>query len=111
MFDRYSDIHEGMDVYDRDGDKVGTIKHVFSSPISGTTSDYTTPSTTGTMGGTMPSRGIFQVDTGFLGLGKDYFVPFSAITGSTGDRVTLDVDKDNLDQTGWDRRPDWLPRS
>jgi len=112
MFDRFSDIHEGMDVYDRDGDKVGTIKHVFSSPMSGTTSGYTTPSGTtseGLLGGTMP-RGVFQVDTGFLGLGKDYYVPFSAVTDAMSDRVTLDVDKDALNQTGWDHRPDWLAR-
>jgi len=107
MFDRYSDIHDGMDVYDRDGDKIGTIRHVFSSPTSGTTTSFSPTNTSGMLGGTMP-RGVFQVDTGFLGLGKDYYIPFNSVTGATGDRVMLDVDKDNLDQTGWDRRPDWL---
>jgi hypothetical protein len=109
MFDRFGEIHDGMDVYDRDGDKIGTIKHVYTGPAA--SGGYTSTGTvTGTMGGTMP-LGVFQVDTGFLGLGKDYFVPFSAVTGVSGDRVTLDVDKDFLNQSGWDQRPAWVAGS
>jgi hypothetical protein len=48
------------------------------------------------------------VDTGFLGLGKDLYIPASAISDVTADRIYLNVDKDRLDDLGWDRRPEWL---
>lgn len=110
MFDRFNEIHDGMDVCDRDGDKIGSVKHVYTSPASGTMA------TAGTMSGTMPAGGaamggVFQVDTGFLGLGTDYYIPFSAVTGIANNCARLDVDKDNLNQTGWDHKPAWLQNS
>ena len=37
-----------------------------------------------------------------------WIVPASAIADVSGERVTLSVDKDRVDDKGWDHRPDWL---
>ena len=95
----FRDITKGMDVYDHDGDKVGTIGEIYQPAAVGSTA-----STTARPAGEF----YLKVDTGFLGLGKDLFIPSSAISAVTGDRVTLTVDKDLLDDMGWDHRPDWL---
>jgi len=75
----YERIHEGMDVCDVDGDKIGkageTIGH------------------------------FFNVDAGFLG-SKEYYVPFNAVTEVVDNAVYLNIDKDDLETMGWDRRPD-----
>ena len=36
-------------------------------------------------------------------------LPTSAVSDVSGERVTLTVDKDRLDEMGWDRRPEWAP--
>jgi hypothetical protein len=51
---------------------------------------------------------ILKVETGFLGLGTDYYVPASALRDVTTERVVLGIDKDEMDTTGWDRRPSWI---
>ena len=95
----FSRITEGMDVYDPDGDKVGTVDEVYQPAAVGSTAAAAARPV---------GLAYLKVDTGFLGLGKDLFIPASAITEVTGDRVILNVDKDRLDDRGWDRRPDWL---
>jgi hypothetical protein len=106
MQDRFfTAIREGMEVYDRDDDKVGKVGKLYR-PASAVASTGTAPGSY-----TEPSKGgepYFKVDAGFLGLGKDLYIPASAIAGVNGDRVTLNVDKDVLDDRGWDRRPDWI---
>jgi uncharacterized protein (TIGR02271 family) len=74
----YTQIHEGMDVCDRDGDKIGKAGETLGQ--------------------------YFNVDAGFLGM-KEYYVPFQAVTEVRGDAVYLSVDKDDLETMGWDRRP------
>ena len=99
MQDRSAAIREGMDVYDVDDDKVGTVGKVYQpTATSSTASGYAEPT----------GRAYLKVDTGLFGLGKDLFIPASAIRDVTADRVILNVDKDALDDTGWDRRPDWI---
>jgi hypothetical protein len=49
-----------------------------------------------------------KLDTGFLGLGKDLYVPGSAVTSVHDDRVSLDVDKDTIDTFGWDEKPSFI---
>ena len=95
----FTRITKGMNVYDYDGDKVGTVGEIYQPTAVGSTA-ATTARPTG--------QACLKVDTGFLGLGKDLFVPASGISDVTGDRVILTVDKDRLDEMGWDRRPDWL---
>jgi hypothetical protein len=95
----FSRITKGMDVYDMDGDKVGTVGEIYQ-PAEVTSTTAATARPTGRM--------CLKVDTGFLGLGKDLFIPADAVSNVTTDQVTLNVDKDRLDDMGWDRRPDWL---
>jgi uncharacterized protein (TIGR02271 family) len=76
----YEQVHEGMDVLDIDGDRIGKAGEVLGD------GQY------------------FNVDAGFLGT-KEYYVPFSAVRDVSGDAVYLNVDKDDLDAQGWDQRP------
>jgi hypothetical protein len=102
MQNEYADfgqITEGMDVYDVDGDKVGSVGKVYQP---------TEVTATGTTAGEPAGTPYLKVDTGFLGLGKDLYIPASAISEVTADRVVLTADKDRLDEMGWDERPTWL---
>jgi hypothetical protein len=101
----FAGLAEGMDVYDIDGDKVGTVGQLYR-PGGAVASTGTAPETFKAATGAEP---YFKVDTGFLGLGKDLFIPASAITDVTGNRVTLNVDKDKVDDMGWKERPTWIP--
>src|SRR5687768_1020522 len=72
--DRFAPIREGMTVEDADGDKVGTVGKIYQ-PASVTSTASST---------TEPAGELFlKVDTGFLGLGKDQFIPASAIRDVT----------------------------
>lgn len=72
-------VHEGMEVLDSNGDKIGMAGE--------TLGDY------------------FNVDAGFLGT-KEYYVPFNAITEIRDKAIWLNCGKHELDNMGWDRRPD-----
>ena len=72
-------VHEGMDVLDRNGDKIGKAGETLGQ--------------------------YFNVDAGFLGT-KEYYVPFDAITEVRENAIWLNVDKHDIDSMGWDRRPD-----
>ncbi len=76
------EVRQGMDVYDVDGDKVGSVEEVAES-----------------------GAGYMKVSTGFLGLGKDWYVPFSAVREVRSDAVYLSADKDDADRLGWDAPP------
>ena len=105
--DRYfTELQEGMEVYDVKGDKIGTVGRVYrpagvAASTGSAPGTYAEPSS--------GAEGCFKVDTGFLGLGKDLFIPASAIADVSGRRVTINADKDRLDDRGWDRRPSWVP--
>jgi uncharacterized protein (TIGR02271 family) len=76
----YEQIHEGMEVLDTDGQKIGMAGETLGS--------------------------YFNVDAGFLGT-KEYYVPFSAVTDVVDDkRIFLNVRKDQVDTMGWDQRPE-----
>lgn len=100
MFD-YSRIREDMDVFDIDGDKIGTVGQVHVP--AGVPGPAGTPGAPGSTPG-----GVMQVDPGFLGLGKELYIPFSVVGEVRRDGVHLEVDRDNLDRMGWDQRPVWL---
>ena len=107
MFNRFDEIHQGMDVCDLNGDKIGSIKHIYNAPAMRSTTGYgTAPLPTGST-----TNGVFEVDTGFLGLGTNYYVPFSAISDITNDCARLNVSKDSLDSMNWDQKPSWLQNS
>src|SRR5438552_7792322 len=70
-------LEPGMDVCDLDGNKFGTIERAFRHDMaSGATPESSTI-------GTMTREDILQVKTGLLGLGKHYYIPFSAIQDVT----------------------------
>ena len=99
-------LAEGMDVYDLKGNKVGTVGKIYR-PAEARASSTAAPGTFAA-----PPSGADQylkVDTGFLGLGKDLYIPTSAVSDVSGERVTLTVDKDRLGEMGWDRRTEWAP--
>ena len=75
----YEQVHEGMEVLDRNGEKIGMAGETLGQ--------------------------FFNVDAGFLGT-KEYYVPFDAVTEVRDDAVYLNVDKDEIDRLGWDRHPD-----
>ena len=75
-------IREGMDVYDVDGDKIGSVDEV--------------------AGG---GAGYMKVSTGPLGLGKDWYIPFNAVREVRSDGIYLGADKDDADRLGWNARP------
>lgn len=72
-------IQQGYDVLDTDGSKLGTVGDVYDT--------------------------YFRIDTGFLGLGKDYYIPFDSITRVSRNQVVLNFGKNRLDRMGFDRRP------
>jgi uncharacterized protein (TIGR02271 family) len=74
----YQQVHEGMDVLDRNGDKIGKAGETLGQ--------------------------YFNVDAGFLGT-KEYYVPFDAITEVRENAIWLNCDKGDLDNMGWDQRP------
>lgn len=100
MQDRFSaSISKGMTVEDADGDKIGTIGAIFQpAQVTSTASTTATPA----------GEAFMKVDTGFLGLGRDLYIPAGAIRDVTEDRVILTVDKDRVDAMGWDQKPPWI---
>ena len=100
MQDRFfGNIRKGMDVVDVDGDKIGTVDEIFQPAVV---------SSTAATSGAATGEPILKVETGFLGLGTDYYIPSSAVRDVTTERAVLGIDKDELDATGWDTRPRWL---
>jgi len=73
-------IREGMDLYDVDGDKIGSV-------------------------GEVASGRYLRASTGFLGLGRELYIPFSAIADVRSDGIHLSVDKDDIGRQDWDMRP------
>jgi len=95
----FGNIHEGMEVVDVDGDKVGKVDKIFQPATVSSTASST---------GEVAGQPILKIETGILGLGKDYFIPANAVRDVTTERVVLSVDKDDLDNMGWDTRPPWI---
>jgi uncharacterized protein (TIGR02271 family) len=63
-------VHEGMDVYDADDQKLGKVSE--------------------------QADGYLRVPTGFLGLGTEHHIPLSAIRDVKGQEIYLSVPKDRL---------------
>jgi len=95
-------LEPGMDVCDVDGNKFGTIERAYRQEMAPTGAAETSAV------GTMTREDILQVKTGLLGLGKHYYVPFSAIQDVTSGCVFVSESKDHIDEMGWDVRPDYL---
>src|ERR671939_625120 len=72
-------VHDGMDVFDTDDQKVGTVAET--------------------------AEGYLRVPTGFLGLGKEHYIPLSAIRSVDGEAIHLSVAKDRLDEFEYAQAP------
>jgi hypothetical protein len=98
-------IEPGMDVCDMNGEKIGTIQHVYRHELSrvGGTSDTSETAT-------LPHEDVLEVKTGLMGLGKHYYVPFGAIQDVTTGCVFVKEPKERLADTGWDVKPDHLDK-
>ena len=81
-------VMPGLEVFDSEGSKVGTVTHLHE----------TVGSTERTVDGT------FEVKTGLFGLGKHYFVPFRAIAEVTTGGVFLKRSRADFDALGWGDR-------
>jgi PRC-barrel domain len=82
-------IESGMEVYDRDGHKLGTVAHVHELDAPG-------------------PRGYLEVATGLLsrlGLGRRLFVPLEAIRDVTEGGVFLTAGRAEADRADWHTRP------
>ena len=98
-------LEPGMDVCDVDGNKFGSINRVYRHELAsvgagdgGASAGADTPS----------HEDILDVKTGFFGLGKHLYVPFSAIQDVTSGCAFINQPKDRVDQAGWDVKPDYL---
>ena len=76
---RFSEIHEGMVIYDVAGDKIGNADELGDNYVG--------------------------VHTGFLGLGKHFYIPISAIREMRSDELHLNIAKDELSSAGFDQPP------
>jgi len=83
-------VSDGMDVFDSNDDKIGTVHEVYDAAGAEQSSS----------GG-----GYLRVPTGFLGLGAEHHIPFSAIRDVRDGRIHLSVVKDALDEMGYDAAP------
>jgi hypothetical protein len=88
-------IESGMEVYDRDNHKLGTVAHLHELAAPGG-------------GGPPGARGYLEVATGLLsrlGLGRHLFVPLEAIRDVTEGGVFLSAGRDEADRADWHTRP------
>src|SRR5919202_4885094 len=83
-------VSEGMDVYDVNDDKIGTVDEVYDAVATDNSSS----------GG-----GYLRVPTGFLGLGREHHIPFSAIGQVRDQRIHLSIARDRLDELEYDQAP------
>ena len=88
-----SRIVPGMDVCDTNGEKIGTVNHVYQHAMVGG-------------GANDPAHeDFFSIKTGLFGLGKHLYVPFNAIQEMTDGCVFIAKPKDALEGLGWDVKP------
>lgn len=100
---QWTAVREGMDVTDINGDKVGSVGEIFSR--AGVASSTTTTS----MDTSVSASGNYlKVDTGFLGLGKDLYIPAEYVSDVVDNKVRLNTSKDAIDSFGWDEKPAFL---
>jgi hypothetical protein len=93
-------IRTGIRVDDRTGDRIGTTGKVYAAVVAGAGACY------GSWAREPPSIECWlRVDTGFLGLGQELYVPGGAVASVDDERVRLKVERDDLESFGWDRRP------
>lgn len=97
MATKYDELREGMDVYDVSNEKVGTVEEIFDAADRGASA---------ASGG-----GYLRVPTGFLGLGREHHIPFSAIRDVREGSIHLSTDRNQLDDLGYGEAPRYMDSS
>lgn len=92
-------IMPGVEVFDADGQRVGRVSHLHEHD----------PAAASAAPGT-PGDGVFEVKTGFLGIGKHYYIPFSAVKDVTVGGIFLTKAKPDFDAAGWRNKPQSVTR-
>ena len=90
-------ITPGMDVCDVTGEKVGSISHIYHLDQGTEATDEATPAHTGDE--------IIEVKTGFLGLGKHYYIPVSAVQEVLTDSIFLSKPREAFAELGFEEKP------
>jgi hypothetical protein len=91
-------LQPGLEVFDRDGHKLGTVARVHEPAGAGAS---------GVLGS--PAGGYLEVTTGLLsrlGLAAPLFVPLAAVRDVTEGGVFLTADRGEADRADWHTRPD-----
>lgn len=92
-------IHAGMTVEDADGDKIGTVGAIYQ-PVRVTSTGLSSAEPAG--------DAYLKVHAGLTWLGKNLYIPASAIRDVSGDRIILRIDESEVTNQGWDERPAWI---
>src|SRR5688572_8726355 len=94
--DRTGRIHiqPGMEVFDVDAQKVGSVVHLHERAVS-----------PGASPGAGSDEDVIEVKTGFLGLGKHLYIPRSAVRDVTEGGVFLSAGKGKAGELGWEAKP------
>jgi hypothetical protein len=92
-------IREGMNVEDADGDKIGSVRAIHQ-PVRVVSTTARDPAP--------PDETYLEVHAGLPILGKTLYIPVSAIRDIADDRVILRIDESRVDDQGWDERPAWI---
>jgi hypothetical protein len=95
-----SRIEPDLDVCDINGDKLGTVARVYRH----------NPAVVGPVASTISQlrEEVVEVKSGFLGLGKHFYIPVSAIRDITDGGVFIDRPRDEIDRTDWQTKPTYL---
>ena len=87
-------IVPGMDVCDVTGEKVGSIAHIYRFDEA---TDEAMPTRTGDE--------LIEVKSGFLGLGKHYYIPMGAVQEVLTDSIFLDKSREAFEELGYTEKP------
>ena len=90
-------ITPGMDVCDVTGEKVGTIAHIYQFDQGTEAAEEPAVSHTGDE--------YIEVKSGFLGLGKHYYIPTSAVQEVLTDSIFLSKSREAFAELGYEEKP------
>jgi hypothetical protein len=88
-----------MDVCDVTGEKIGSISHI-----------YRYDEATDIDAAARPGEEIIEVKTGFLGFGKHFYIPLSAVQEVLTDSIFVSKSRQTFEELGYDTRPAHLDR-
>jgi hypothetical protein len=89
-------IVPGMDVCDVTGEKVGSIAHIYRFDEATETEES---------GAARSGDELIEVKSGFLGLGKHFYIPMSAVQEVLTDSIFLDKSREAFEELGYTEKP------